>query len=176
MPNITPEELAKLGLQTPEQLQSLLTLMGAKQREVDSNPSVTKLEPRQEAMFRRWLVESGTKFDPSDLNPAYDMRGYYKSLMSGATNPQYTEGSATSPMGNKEQLQKLPPQFDMSGTPTYRAGVQKMLENAMYGPLNTNYKTDNLLNTPLPHNDHSGLLFPEIWGKYEAGGWDDGRQ
>lgn len=45
----------------------------------------TKLDPAMEAKFQAWVKDKNVPFDPSPQSD-YDMRGYYKALMSGDPN------------------------------------------------------------------------------------------
>lgn len=44
----------------------------------------TKLEPKEEKEFRKWVKDNKVPFDPASKEPQdYDMRGFYRGLMSG---------------------------------------------------------------------------------------------
>ncbi len=45
-------------------------------------PYVTDLPPSEELAFKLWLRQNRVAFDPTDKNPDYDMRGFYKAFMS----------------------------------------------------------------------------------------------
>lgn len=43
----------------------------------------TKLSPEEEAQFRAWTAQNKVPFNPNDQAADYDMRGYFRGLMSG---------------------------------------------------------------------------------------------
>lgn len=49
-------------------------------------PYVTPLTSAQEAEFQRWVKDNGIPFNPNDPHPDYDMRGFWKAMITG--NPQ----------------------------------------------------------------------------------------
>lgn len=44
-------------------------------------PYQTMLMPTQELLFRLWLQQNAVPFDPRATTPDYDMRGFWKGLM-----------------------------------------------------------------------------------------------
>lgn len=75
----------------PNQFQQLLsygnnpsdTLPFSKQ-----GPYTTQLDPASEWMFRQWLNTNRVNFDPMQMNPDYDMRGFFAGLMKGDPHAQ----------------------------------------------------------------------------------------
>ena len=42
---------------------------------------LTTLDPQQEKLFMDWIQANKVPFNPKDLYPDYDMRGFYKAMM-----------------------------------------------------------------------------------------------
>lgn len=82
---------------TPELNVSLRQLMtGASNMPNYSNPLAvqgpyqTFLQPTDEMAFRRWVQQSNVPVDPNDPKSDYDMRGFYKALMTGDPRAKQT--------------------------------------------------------------------------------------
>lgn len=43
----------------------------------------TQLQPQEEQKFRTWVADNKVPFDPTQAQPDYDMRGFWKALQSG---------------------------------------------------------------------------------------------
>ena len=46
----------------------------------------TRLSPDEEIAFRQWVVKNRVPFDPDNQRSDYDMRGFWKGLMTGDPN------------------------------------------------------------------------------------------
>lgn len=84
----TADKLFKMGIQTPAQLNALVSLTSGNnaQRIIPSgktSPHMTILTPQDEAKFRQWAQHDVKNIQPDDPKATYDMRGYWKALQTG---------------------------------------------------------------------------------------------
>lgn len=53
---------------------------------------VTALDPTQEMQFREWVEKGRIPFDPDQLDPDYDMRGYWTDGQQGGAQVNANDG------------------------------------------------------------------------------------
>lgn len=78
-------------------------------------PWMTKLQPWEEAMFRLWVKANKIPFDPNNAVADYDMRGYWKALISG--DPKAKQSAST---GHFPDTWKTPFHQSFSNESIYR--------------------------------------------------------
>lgn len=80
--------LADVFLSLPQAAPALLSKAG----QFDPEASYwTELAPGEEATFRQWVAQNRVPFNPDGPPSDYDMRGFFRALMSGA--PRATTGA-----------------------------------------------------------------------------------
>lgn len=88
IPTEVIEKAARAGIKTPAELAALLTLTSSQhmQRAIPEradNPYITLLPMDQEFKFRNWVKSNAIPTNPDDMNPTYDMRGFWQAMQRG---------------------------------------------------------------------------------------------